>query len=315
MRKFIINIGIVGSLALILFYALDVVFTKIYQEGSFYKTQWLFQINKQSYDYAILGASRSYTALDVGEINHQTDLNGINLSLDGSFISTQSLILDVFLSNQNNINTLYLNIDGWQLDYNTESQFTYPRFLPYVENDLVYNHFVQLDKKWYLYRYVPFMRYAEFNFTWGLHMLVNNLLGFIEPDFDEFGTRIYKFTDYRGEREVKHNLFKTQGEFKYLNRIIETCNEKNIELVTFVPPIATIKRDTIYYENIASFEKWIESKGVKFYNFGDLYPQQYELYTDEIHLNKYGVEKFSKVFSSVVDSSDERIITSLSGIQ
>ncbi|QCK13880.1 hypothetical protein [Mangrovivirga cuniculi] len=276
------------------FWLLDVLFTNIYQQGSYYKTQWLNNKENNVYDFAIHGSSRPYTCIDTEEIVEETKMDGINISLDGSTTPTHALMLEMFLNRGNKIKTLYLNVDNWEANTEVIGKFSYPRFFPYYKEEAVYDHYKEFGLKWKLYRYLPFVRYAEQNTTWGLHQLANSLLNFKRPAYDSYGTKIYESTDYHGTRELFEYDFDTTGQMKYLNRIISMCNENDIELVVFVCPFANAETDEEYYAGINEFEIYLQKRGVEFYNFGDKYNKEFDLFVDEDHLNKYGVELFTK---------------------
>src|SRR5690554_4090222 len=110
MKKLFINILLFLIILFSIFWILDYAFTTVYKKGDYTKIQWLYNKKNQNYDYAIHGSSRAFTTIDVGKINSKTALKGINISVDGSTITDQYLMLKIFLGNNNNIKHLYLQV-------------------------------------------------------------------------------------------------------------------------------------------------------------------------------------------------------------
>lgn len=300
MIKFIKHIGIFLLAVTAIFWLLDMVFTKVYQHGAYYKTQWVNNIHNQHFDYVVHGSSRSYTNIDVASINHSTGLKGFNLSLDGAVTPTYYLMLQMFLANGNTMDKMYLNIDNWEAGTEVVGNYTYPHFFPFLKDSIVFNHYKVYGMQWYAYRYVPFLRYAEFNTTWGLHQFANSIFHFKKPDYDSVGTKIYKTTEYHGPTELQTFVFDPREKMKYLDAIVALCQKHHIELYVFTAPLCILDNTPKYYKGIAGFKALMASKGVPYYNHGDYYIQQKNLFVDEDHLNKYGVKLYTADFTKVV---------------
>lgn len=300
MKKFIIQILKFFLILLVVFFVLDLIFTKVYQHGSYYKTQWLSHIKNQHFDYVIHGSSRPYTCIDVASLNKSTGLKGLNMSLDGAVTPTYYLMLKMFLANGNTMKKMYLNIDNWEAGTEIVGTFTYPHFLPYLKDSIVFNHYKIYGAQWYAYRYVPFLRYAQFNTAWGFHQFANSIFNFKKPDYDEVGTKIYKTTAYHGPYELQEFKFDTKEKTKYLDAIIALCKKEKIELYVFTAPLCILNNTKAYYKGIADFKKLMEQKNVPYFNHGDLYVQKFHLYVDEDHLNKFGVPLYTEDFRKLL---------------
>lgn len=289
---------------ILLFYVLlsglDWLFTYVYKQGSYYKTQWLFNIHDQEFDYAILGSSRPYTSIDTRQVNNETSQKGINISLDGSTTPTHSLSLKMFLERGNKIKRLYLNEDHLEIHSQEVGKFSYPRFFPFYREKLVRDHYSKFGLKWKLYYYIPFIRYAEQNTAWGLHQFANSLTHMKKPKFDAYGTKIYPHTDYRDSRELREYVYDTTGFMGYFDDIISTCHENNIDLIVFTCPYANLKADSSYYKGVEKLDQYLQNRNAKYYDFGDRYNLQFDLFVDRDHLNKYGVKLFSTDVSQMI---------------
>jgi hypothetical protein len=305
------------------FFLLDEVFTAVFKNGTYNKSQWLNHIHDQQYDYIIHGSSRAYTTLNVGKLNKETGLKGLNISVDGSWIADQKLMLEMFLDKGNKMKKLYLQIDPWAVNKDSMSHFAIPKFFPYLKEDLVFNHYKDYGAQWYAYRYVPFYRYAEFNSTWGIHQVLVDMFNLMKPDFDEYGGHFYTETTYRGsikmgdpsvqnyffspikldkygKPELDENGKSKPAELKYLNKIIDICKKNNIELICFTAPVSNVNADEAYRKNIDELRKILESKEVKYYDFAPVYATQFDHFTDEIHLNPKGVAAFHEEFKKIL---------------
>ncbi|NJN28650.1 MAG: hypothetical protein HC819_23075 [Cyclobacteriaceae bacterium] len=288
---------------LICFSLLDVLFTYSFKKGTFFKTQWIYNLKNKQLDYAVLGASRSLTAIDIGETNEVLGLVGLNLSLDGSLPTSQYLILKLFLEHGNKIDQLIFNVNTWQIGIDSISHFSYPRFMPYAHDDAVYDYFKTYDDNWIYYRYVPFYRYAKFNFDWGLGMYANSVFGMFKPNFDSLGSFYYPFYDYRGTREIDDYAFDLTGDFKNLFKIHDLCKQYGIKLTVIFLPVVNLRYDEGYKDNMQQFEAMLAAKQIGFIDYGNAYNGQFALFTDETHFNKKGVKQFTNdYFIPLVDS-------------
>lgn len=293
MKKFSINVLLLLTLLLSTFWVLDYTFTTVYKRGDYTKVQWLYNMHNEDFDFAVHGSSRAFTTINVGEIDSYTDLRGVNISVDGSSITDQYLMLKIFIENNNKVKHLYLQVDPWSTNSEEISEFAIPKFFPYLKERVVFDHFKQFGIKWYAYRYIPFLRYAEYNTIWGPHQLLNEAFDLFPQDFDQYGCYFYKEVNYRGETALQKMEFELNGGFKFLNQIIDLCKEKNIALTLFTSPIANIRIDEAYKSNMSVFKNMMNKKGVEYINYGSIYGNEKSFFTDEIHLNKFGVEDFT----------------------
>lgn len=294
MRRFIKSVAILLFAIFIVFYLLDLLFTDAYKKGSYFKTQWIYSMTGLHYDYAVLGASRSLTAIDMKVANAKSGLNGINLSLDGTLPTTQYLILKIFLEHGNSTDHLILNVNPWQIGIDSISHFSFPRFLPFVHDSIVFNFFVDYDKEWIAYKYIPFYRYAKYNFDWGIGMYLNTAFSLVKPDYDKYGSFFYPFTNYVGSKSKYDYLFDMSNDFKNLKLIIELCKEYDIRLTVIFLPVVNLNYNHAYQDNAGQFRNFLKGYGVEYIEYRDTYNGQYELFTDENHFNRYGVEKYTQ---------------------
>jgi hypothetical protein len=293
MKKFFARLLFLLLLCLAIFWVLDVGFTYVFKKGYYTKIQWLYNKQGEEYDYAIHGSSRAFTTLDIPMIDTATGKKGINISVDGSSIPDQLLMLKIFLHNKNSIKRLYLQIDPFSSDTEEIFDFAIPKFFPYLKEDIVFDHFKQFGYQWYAYRYVPFYRYAMYNTLWGPHEVLIDQFKILPRDFDQYGDFFYPNIDYKGPEKLRSLTFDLNGKYKFLNEIALLCRQKRIQLILFTAPVADININEEYHQNIVSFTRMMKSKGIPYYNYGDLYGNRAENFYNEIHLNRKGAIDFT----------------------
>ncbi|TDQ12000.1 hypothetical protein [Pedobacter metabolipauper] len=294
MKRLFQHLFILFLVSLFLFWLLDLGFTYVFQKGNYTKIQWLDKVKDQKFDYAIHGSSRAFTTIDIPQIGDSTGKKGINISVDGSSIPDQYLMLKLFLLKNNTVKKLYLQVDPFSSDMEEVFEFAVPKFFPYIKDDVVFDHFKQFGKEWYAYRYIPFYRYAKYNTLWGIHEVINDKFSVLPQDFDQFGDFFYPNVNYKAPEKLRHMTFDLKGKYKFLNLIIDLCKQYNIKLILFTAPVADIIIDNDYKNNAVAFGNLMKSKGVAYYNYGDLYGNDPKMFFNEIHLSKSGATDFTK---------------------
>jgi len=295
MKNFFIQLFKLLLICYLLFWLLDEGFTYVFQKGNYTKIQWLDKVSNQKFDFAVHGNSRAYTSLDLKMIEEQTKKKGINISVDGSSITDQYLMLKLFILKNNKIKKLYLQIDPFSSNTEEIFDFAVPKFFPYLKEPVVFDHFKQFGYEWYAYRYIPFYRYAKYNTLWGIHEVINDGFNILPQDFDSYGDFFYPDVAYKGPAKLRDLTFDLKGKYKFLNDIISLCKANKIELILFTAPVADIKIDEQYKRNIAEFTLQMKrDKGVEYLNFGDIYQHDPTFFYNEIHINQKGAEDFTR---------------------
>jgi hypothetical protein len=300
MKKFFVKSLKLALILYLIFWLLDAGFTYIFQKGNYTKIQWLAKVKEQQYDYVIHGNSRAYTTVDIGKVNKSTGKKGINISVDGSSITDQYLMLKLFLSQRNKVKTMYLQVDPFSSNTEQIFDFAIPKFFPYLKNDIVFDHFKRFGYEWYAYRYIPFYRYAKYNTLWGAHEVLNDAFGLLPQDFDQYGDYFYPDVNYKGPDTLRDLTFELNARYKYLFQIINLCRSANIKLILFTAPVADIRIDDKYKANILAFKEKMRNLGVQYYNFGDLYGNDPRYFYNEIHITKAGAEDFTRYLIPVI---------------
>ncbi len=272
-------------------------FENRYTNNQLYKTQWILNKKNTYNDYVVLGASHSYVGFDIGMADSLTRLKGINLSLDGSLIGTQSILANMYFNrNKNKAKYLLFSIDNPSA-INTEllADIADGRMMPYLKYDEVFSFYKPYGIKWYFDRYVPFWKYAEYNYYWGPHVFANTWLNYMKQDFDSVSGSRYDY-GYRYDNsdsnlvEISFDLDKAASQYKYFKKVIAVCKENDVRPILFTFPLGRADTSAIARQNLAQFKSYCKDQGLEYVYLGDYLNYQFEYYGTKGHLNKKGAE-------------------------
>jgi len=191
MGKFAKKIVVFIILVLLIAKGVDMIITHYFLQSDYYKPLWLNKIKNLKTDYVLLGNSRVYSTIDVGAIEKSTHLKGLNLGLDGSNFSSQLLMLKIFYENNNSTKKVLLQVDPTVYTAGDNDAFATYNFLPLLGKKYVFDHYKSLGKEYYLYKYIPLLKYGKFNFKWSIENLVKLKLNQWNPPFDQYGSYLH----------------------------------------------------------------------------------------------------------------------------
>jgi hypothetical protein len=286
---------IIVVLFLVSLFALDKWFTHRYRNDSLYKTQWIHNIKDKRYDYAVLGASHAYMGFDVALADSMLGMKGINLALDGSHIGTQSVLTDIFLNrNHNAIEYLFVCVDNPTLA-NSEMQtdISDGRMMPFLDYPEVWSLYRDKGKHWYFDRYFPMWKYAEYNYYWGPHVFLNTFTHIKKQDFDPVTGSMHAYDTIYTKTDTTLAIIDFSGstaKYRYLNKVVDLCREKNIRPVFFCFPLTYADTTDTARANVARFTQYWQEKNVPFIYMGDMLNYELNYFRDKAHLNKRGAE-------------------------
>lgn len=276
---------------------------KRYQNTMLYKTQWILQKKQQQYDYVVMGASHAYVGFDIGVADSMLHGKGINISLDGSLIGTQSVLTDLFFNrNKNKTSTLFFCIDNPSaISTEVLTDIADGRMMPYMSYPEVFSFYQPYGVKWYFDRYVPMWKYAEYNYYWGPHIFADTWGHYMRPDFDTISGSRYDYGNrYDNSDTATVSLdFQLQDAgkgYKYFKRIIKVCKDNNITPVLFTLPLGRADTSAEAKQHLASFIAWCQQEGLEFYYLGDYLNYEFQYFGTKGHLNKKGAELATKKF-------------------
>ncbi len=297
MRKFAKKTIVFFILVLVIAKGIDVIITHYFLQSGYYKPLWLNKIKNQNLDYVLLGNSRVYSTIDVGEIEKSTDLKGLNLGLDGSNFASQLLMLKIFHKNNNHTQKVLLQVDPTVYTAEDNDRFAAYNFLPLLEKKYVFEHYKALGNEYYLYKYIPLLKYGKFNFKWSIENLVKLKLNRWNPPYDQYGSYLHD-DKYQGDSLQHFENTNIPEPNLYLQKIINYCKVNDIELILFTAPY--IDYDIENEAVIDGFNNTIRGYNLPYYTYHNLLRKDYDLFYDNNHININGVRIFNKKIESIL---------------
>lgn len=211
--------------------------------SSFYKPSFLVNdIKEKNFDYIILGASTGLTTLNTTIIDSIAHINGLNLSMDDTTLSTHYLMLQHFLAEGKTTSYCILAPSNTSYDLKLDrlSDNAY-RFLPYVQRDYVYEHYGQFDSppahvlkqsKW-----LPMQGVSYYN----TELFYPSLVSLFNPKkrnrFDAKGNYTYPAKTIDDTRIVSRDTFDVDFSNPYMKAIKALCDRHGIQLICYLSPM------------------------------------------------------------------------------
>jgi hypothetical protein len=298
------------SLCILICYVIDSYWGAWLSKQTSEKQIWILNKNKQEYDIAFLGSSRVFTCIDAGTISKKTDRRAINLGCDGASLMENYVVLSQFLANGNKVDSIYLQLDNTSLS-NMKKALSYPfhdyLFLNKLNNEEVKEAIIE-DKgklKFYLWKYLPLFKYAEFNTFFNLSFLNPFETKKTDPfDFNSGSKLIEANMPDSLFLRVSHQKFKSdtfrydKTSLMYIDKILSLCNENKIKCHFFKVPI--YKAEFESYRSSHQTSEYLRQlavqKSCNFYDFQNLELSGNRIYfKDCSHLNAEGVKIFSAI--------------------
>lgn len=269
------------------------------------KARWVISKRNESYDFAVLGASRPYVGIDIATLEHKLGKRGVNLAIDGTTYPEQYLALTLFLAH-NHIKQLILDVNIFGFD---SSAFKYPfrayEYLPWIDDPIVFGQLHDyFGKRAFAWKYVPFFKNAEFNSKIGVIQSYTYIKSQFDPrakiaEFDRSGTRLIdREFDEASLANYSNVTWKVEGvPQKYFLRLLELARTNQIEItMVMLPEYQTamerqLNRQPIidYYAAVAT------SNNIPLLRFDqDAICRDKSKFYNVNHLNRRGAMEFSE---------------------
>lgn len=312
--KFFIKFFIFFCLTCSGLYALDFFYEKKVKLIYIEKPSYIISCSNKSYDYVVGGSSRVHNNFNSNLFDSLTKLNGFNIGYGGSGMSQNYLTLYLFLKNGNTIKNYLQQVeDNFLMD--PKVAFTYPFqdyfFMPYIGDNNVddcYKNNVPLVK-FYLWKYFPFIKYAEFNNYYGLKKVIEptkvdsimlRCKGYSKLELNH--KQGFPATNYEAKETV---VAVDESNIYYLNKIRELCLKNNINFIIYSSPLHQKSYLAYKPKNLhLSLMDFVEKCNIKYFNFmldnafkGD------SLFYDETHLNAKGTDLFTTQLADSLKNS------------
>lgn len=307
MKKLGINIFLLVTIYLLICFPLSILYENYFKNNLdlSLKPNWILAKKNQHFDFAVLGSSRVINLVDVQAIEQKNKNQGINLGSSGTGLPETFLLLNQFLKNGNTIDTLFLEINPNLL--NAEMSFSLPfhpyyyfQFMNQQEVVEVYKDCMP-DIKYYLWRYIPMVKYFEYNNFFPIGSFVKGAKQATTSNFDNTdGSELMKGNKFMGFVKLEEKQLGVVNEIdkKYLLNIINLAKQVGIPLIGYTAPelkeIGKYEqgREQVYNE----INNIFEGEKIPYHNFATSFSDTL-YFTDYLHLNEKGINSFSTIMA------------------
>ena len=322
MKKLFLHLVIFISIILAICLGLDRLYKKFIPEKIAEKAYWIWQQKPKKYDYIVLGSSRAESSFNCLVFDSICNSSGINLAINGAGLIENEMVLKHFLE-KNSTRILFLELD--EANLSPQNHFSYPFhdyvYFPYMDDALI-DYYIKKHEQnhhYYWWKYIPFMKYAEYNSNFSLNKLLypENLDSIIDckgfrPFYNHESAYTFidwsgKFLDKRYWEVADYSVPKKSYEeidsasIEALNNIITICANKNIHVVFYCAPSYEGHFKKYKYNSLDKFEfvnKIAQKKHIPFVNFSYWkYNQIDSIYYDYSHPNIKGANLMTSIFS------------------
>lgn len=260
------------------------------------KAAWTFMHVDRHYDFLVLGSSRAYTTTDVHTIEDTLGSVGINIAEDGAGYRESEMVFDHFIAH-NSACTLLMEVDWFGFDTTRQNANVW-KYVPFLGDSLVDSYVHEADPaKFYLWKWIPFTKYAEFNERIGWRSVLHILRHAPSP-FDDRGTYLLDgaFVVPEGTRHTVARTHNDSSLDNSLKRIIQTARAHHMSVVLYMAPefggmlplFVDRPKMIDYYRSLA------RDRDMSFLWFDELrFVADSSNFRDAIHLNRRGAIPFS----------------------
>jgi hypothetical protein len=200
------------------------------------KASWTFMHTGGDFDFVILGSSRAYTTTDVHTLEDTLGERGLNIAEDGAGYLESELVLKHFLA-RNSVCTVVMEVDWFGSDTTGKNPNLW-KYVPFLGDSMVDSYIARNDlRKFYLWSWVPFAKYAEFNERIGWRSVLHILRSAPSP-FDDRGTYLLdgQFTVPVGSRHKVARAVVDSSLDDALKRIFAIAKAHGINVVLYMAP-------------------------------------------------------------------------------
>ncbi|MDP7395642.1 MAG: hypothetical protein QGF67_09340 [Lentisphaeria bacterium] len=278
------------------------------------KVNWIYS-HAGTFDYAFVGSSAAYTGIDGKALSDTLGGSVINLGLDGTAHPEQYMVLAAFLES-NDVGTIILQVDAWGLD---ENAYGYPfheyLHLPYLDKPVVAEVVAERrGGRLAAWKYVPFLKYAEFNTEIGVPNVVH-MIGGRQPEFDVYGSSLRNQAFNQAELEAlaaagdHHSYAWSTMRAEYFERMLDLARKKGIPVVVYLTPEyhEVLDYSPSRHQVVSYYRETVAAAGQAFLTYDDepLCRDRLNFYNTS-HLNRDGAGRFAPLLARDVLAASGR---------
>lgn len=284
MKKVSLNILYLVLSLIIVAYILENIFTySHYNFAPRSPVDWVMALDSSdTYDYIILGSSRSLNNLDPIQIEQITGKHGINLGVNSGQPFDTKLFAQQLIKKRIT-KSIFIQVDdswnNWNLSYKS-----IPGWLPFMKEESIWQEFEELGNKEYYYlKNIPFYKYAKFESEIGVRDFLKGLSGQQLSSIKTLGHFAYHKVLTKENRSLEYDISLLDKPNPHITEIITLCKENEVDLIFFTSPIFNATDDhSLLSEYLPSY-----------FDFTHLIKNP-DLFADRRHLNADGVTSFGE---------------------
>ncbi|MFT7034170.1 MAG: hypothetical protein ACJA2S_002680 [Cyclobacteriaceae bacterium] len=284
MKKISLNILYLMLSLLLLAFAMEQLFTfGHYNFTPRSPVDWVMKLDgSATYDYVILGSSRSLNNLDPFQIEQLTGKRGINLGVSSGQPFDTKLFAQQLIKKRIT-KSIYIQVDdgwnNWDLGHKSISGW-----LPYMKEENIWAEFEELENKEYYYlKNIPFYKYAKFDSEIGVRDFLKGLTGQQLSSIKTFGHVPYHEVLKKENRSLEYDVSLLDKANPHITEIIDLCKNNDIDVIFFTAPIFNANQDH------SLLHKYLPN----YFDFTNLIKNP-DLFADLRHLNADGVAYFGE---------------------
>lgn len=272
-----------------------------HERGLYQKLNTIF-LQSNSYDMIFLGSSRAESHFDPEVIDSITGLQSYNAGLEGASMAFVHTAFKAYLHKSEAPRFAVLNVDLHSPGINYDTVHHFPRYFPYLSNPELYKGLASRDKRFALFRWIPFYSMPYYSAKY-LNASLRGLAGAGGPLDTGW---VQGFVPLGPAQTVPLDTFAYGSYsvslppvfFESLDSIAALCKRKSISLVMVLSPV--YHRQVHALENrlqlTRKLREYAAKEGIPLIDHFET-PVSYRpgLFADPDHLNSMGSRIFSRI--------------------
>ena len=308
MKLFIIKSVLFLIFVGVLFQTLDVIavsgLSKLRDDD--YKDLSMLYNNEINEEMLIFGSSRSWNHFDIHEIEKLTKINTRVIGLSGADFNMQRALWEPILNQDNDIKYFVHVVGALEFGQRNDGILKKYKFIPYLDNDYVYNSLLNLDDNLWKDQYFPL-----YKFHGSYKYFFKGIAANVDNSISNSYTKYKGFQAFEGVWDGKTNIDKVEisnanivTATQYIREEAQLALERGKVLILVYTPESDITNSMFDKKSeVIEILKGITAdfNNVYFLNYENWYGNtNKKLFKDPIHLNSEGAKLFSKTFAEDV---------------
>lgn len=272
------------------------------KQGIYNKYNELFLKTNNAYDVLFIGSSRAEMHFDPKIFDSITGLNSYNMGISGASPKISLALLKTYCSYHQKPKYLLCNIDYFSLQNDTDRLNDFPRYFPYLENDLLRNELQKMDKRFSSFYYNPLhsLPYTQIEYlSASLHGWLNIAGKYDTLMYKGFQTSESNAFNSSDKPQPKYSFLSVKNR-KYLDSLILFAKTNDIRLMLITSPVYGNGEMNVSNKNqlVNQLKNIAFINHVPYLNYTDssIY-KNHLLFADFFHLNRPGAYRFTQSIS------------------